>query len=405
MTSWLDEVVKAYSEAESPTRYLYWSGISVISIILKKTVWVEKYYYKLYPNTYTVLLSAESGLRKGAPLSFAKSVIEEASNLVGYTPPKIVSGMNTIQAIVQRFSQQITLENGKVQNEAQGALISDEFHNLLIKDPDALTALTGLYNTHEHEKQWEKSLKSGVEVLKSPCISLLVGSNERLWNDVVGGKDVEGGFIARSFIIYEKDQSCYNPLTRPPKIVPNIPLLAEYLYPLTKLKGEFDVKEGAKVLFEKWYVDICDLRKKAKDRTGSLARIHDQVYKAAMCIALSYRPELIINKDIMQEAIDKTEECIGGIKRVSMGEGKSKLSSAVAIVFKELSTCPDYRMRRDSLMNKNKFDLDNMTLEEVYKTIGPNGSNAIRLVKTEGRLCYELTENAIRQLKTFEEEE
>ena len=92
-------------------------------------------------------------------------------------------------------------------------MISDEFESFITEDPRALTYLTALHNTHEHEDSWKKRLKgSPLEELKSPCLTLLVASNEALFESMVKQKDIEGGFIARTFIVHESKRKLINDL-------------------------------------------------------------------------------------------------------------------------------------------------------------------------------------------------
>src|SRR6516164_1362310 len=163
--SWLDLLVQSTEESEAPERYFWWSGLAAISAIARKNVYLNRHYYKLYPNIYVALVSSRSGAKKGIPISICKAILEECEIC------RIISGCNSIQGLTQDLSQQKTYPNGLVITEAQGIMISDEFEAFLTEDPRALTYLTALHNTHEHEKSWQKRLKgSPLEELRSPCL-------------------------------------------------------------------------------------------------------------------------------------------------------------------------------------------------------------------------------------------
>ena len=70
---WLDELVTQHSEFESPLNFWRWSGLASIAAVVKDKVWMPRYLYNLYPNIY-VMLHAESGLKKGPPVSMANKL-------------------------------------------------------------------------------------------------------------------------------------------------------------------------------------------------------------------------------------------------------------------------------------------------------------------------------------------
>src|SRR5487761_172602 len=206
LSIWLDTLIESTKEAEAPTRYFWWSGICAISAVLRKKVFLQRGpFYKLYPHIYVALVSARSGLRKGIPILITKNLVQELDSV------RVISGCNSIQGLIKELSQQQTFKSGVVINEAQGLMISDEFESFITEDQRALTYLTALHNTHEHEDSWKKRLRnSPLEDLKSPCLTLLVASNEALFESMVKQKDIEGGFIARIFIVHESKRRKVN---------------------------------------------------------------------------------------------------------------------------------------------------------------------------------------------------
>lgn len=364
--SWLDDIVVSTRESESPERYWWFAGLSAISAVIKKRVFLDRFFYKLYPNTYVLLVSARSGLRKGVPIALAKNLLEEVNNT------KIISGRNTIQAVITEMSKQYTLENGAVLSEAQGILISDEFAMFLQDNQEALTILTGLQNTHEHETSWKNTIKgSPVETLKSPCIQLLGASNEALFESVVKGRDIEGGFLARTFVVYESERRCINPLVDRPENLWPIKDMASHLKSLKDVKGEFQWTDPAKLLYKDWYHKLC--KTKFDDKTGSTERLGDQVLKVAMLMALANGKKLLIEEEVLEEAIEHSEECVTGAVKVSRYSGKSEISESQRRVLDVLMKAENHSLSRKKLLNKLYPDLTAITLDRVIDTLEQAG--------------------------------
>jgi hypothetical protein len=395
VNSWLDQIIDSTQELESPARYYYWAGLACIAATIKKNIYLDRFRYKLYPNIYVMLVSEKSGLRKGAPISLANSLLKIVNNT------RVVGGRNSIQAVMRDFGLQTTLEGGQVLSEAQGILLSDEFASFLVNDPSALTILTGLFNTHEHQNGWKNSLKgSAVEVLKNPCINLLGASNETLFNEVICDKDIEGGFLARTFVVYEADMRTVNPLMEKPKHLLPDEDLAQHLICLKNLKGEFKLDNQAKELYVDWYHALHKSDMKKDDRSGTIERLGDQVLKAAMLISLASTLELIITRDVLSEAISKSQGCYLGMSRISRGQGKSEFAHPTRIILKELISIDTREISREMILRRHWSNLDGPVLDRVIETLMQ--SKAIVAFRRKGDIWYKITDEAFEQYMGFE---
>ena len=67
--------------------------------------------------------------------------------------------------------------------------------------------LTDIFDTHYYEKEYKYSLKSGKSSsIKALYISLFGATNEDHFSAIVSGPDIQGGFIARTFIVLSSDK-------------------------------------------------------------------------------------------------------------------------------------------------------------------------------------------------------
>ena len=396
--NWIDMVVNSTKNLETPARYFWWSSIAAISAVAKNQVFLSRGgAYKLYPNIYVALISKHSGLRKGIPVSKVSKLIQ------GAQCTRVIDGRSSIQAVISEFSKQVTLENGKILNDAQGIMLSGEFDTMLIKDPDALTVLTALYNTHEHNGSWKNTLKSsGVESLKNPCISLLVASNETLFYDQVKQKDVEGGFLARTFVVYEAKKQCINDLIEKDENLIDSEILIKELEEISKVKGEFQWSKEAKELYRPWYHELAS--SDIDDKTGSVHRLGDSVLKVAMLLNLSNSRDLVLHDYDIETAIEKCQECLGGVRKLTRSTGISDLSPATKIVVDKLVEADGFTMTKANLMRKIHPDVDSDTLNKVIETL--EESESIKVFRDDkNKVAYQLTKNAVQFFTKFKTEE
>jgi hypothetical protein len=359
--SWIESVLQATVGSESPTRYFYWSALSAISAVVKNNVYLDKFYYKLYPNIY-VLLIGRSGLRKGVPISLAKALVADVNRT------RVISGRSSIQAIIQDLSKAYTVENGGPPIvDAVGFMVSSEFASFLIQDPAALTVLTDLFDGH-YNQVWTNTTKGGgPEKLKNVCLTLIGASNEVHFRDAVPDNALGGGFIARTFIIFEQEKSCINPLTERPLTSISVGDLSAYLKELSKVKGSFEWDKSARDVYNAWYNDFSTGT--YDDSTGTIERIHDQILKAAMLISLSREPDLILRETDIVEAIRISLEAVPGVKKITMGAGKAVYAPGTAVVLKDLIARPEHEVSKTMLLQKYWGHFDTYDLDRIIQSL------------------------------------
>lgn len=385
--TWIEDLKNATKEVETPRSWIYWAGLSAIAAITRNKVWIDKQYYKLYPNIYVIFLGP-SGLTKGFPVNLAKELV----NGVGTT--KVITGRSSIEGIIKKLAITTTLpgSKGPITHNC-GFINAGEFSSSLVRNSDALTILTDLYDGHYH-KEWETTLKnSELPSLKNVNVTLLGGINETHFNDLITEKEISGGFLARSIIIQERRKSRRNALLRKVDntVIFNPANHLPYLKELDKLEGQFNLTPDAIDEFEGWYNEFEP--EKMEDKTGTANRVHDTILKVAMSVALSRRPELIIGKSDIIEAMDL---CLGAAlvsKKLTIGTGVSADSSQIKIVMQELLAAPKNKMSRTMLLRKHYGDFSASQLDNIIDTF--EQSKAITKYRDNGDQWFELKEEVV----------
>lgn len=370
--SWVKSVISATDESESPERFYYWGALAALSAVARKSVWLDRYYYKLYPNIYVVFV-AQSGLRKGSPVTLARSLVEEVQCT------RIVMGRNSMPQVLKDLSKAYSTEQGKTIKEAHGFVVSGELAAFFVKDPDALTVFTDLYDTHAYEKVWINSLKgTGIDKLHSPCLTLLGATNEDHFSEAIPPNAVGGGFVARTFLIFEDKKRGVNPLLEAPKHLVSVKDLAEYLHEAAKIQGQFRFSSPAELLYDRWYRAFS--KEDHSDPTGSMERIHDGVLKVGMLLSLADSFDLIIHRKHLEESLEECLKCMGGMKQIVMGQGKSSLAYATKLILQELIRRPDHRIDRQKLLQKFWGQFDAFDLDRIMETLDSAGAVKVQQV-------------------------
>jgi hypothetical protein len=384
--TWIEEIVQQHAELESPKSFWFWSALASISAVMKDQVWLDRQIFKTYPNIY-VMLHAESGMKKGPPISMAKQLVRPVNNT------KIISGRSSIQGILKELGTAQTQPGGKVMMKSVAFICSSELSSSIVEDKVATKILTDLYDRSYNIGEWKSLLKMESFQLKDPTVTMLTATNEAMSEDFFTKSAIQGGYFARTFIIYEKEGHTSNSLIYPLSNPPNYIKSSDYLVELSKLNGPFEdfaqmeqnneyryrkIKQGREVwfnevgaIYDDWYDAFREMVKdqEVKDETGTLNRFGDSVLKVAMLLSLAEKPELIISPDSMTRAITECEKLIGNVRRTTLGkQGISNTSVLKTQVIMELLGRETHQVTRSVLMKKlwmhysTSEEFDNMML-------------------------------------------
>lgn len=384
--TWIQQLMEATKEYESPPKYYYWAGLTAISGILANRVWLERGgLFKLYPNVFTLLIGP-SGIKKGPPVALAKNLVLEIDNT------RVFAGRLSIQKAISVLSTSHTRPGKEVIKDAIGYFSASEFASFIIQDPAALTILTDLYDTHYNEKGWTNyTKKSDQEELRNPCITLLGASNETHFKEAVPISAENGGFLARTNIVVANKRGNLNSLTEDAKPI-DIKLLAAYLKEVALLKGPFQWSKEAKDYYNEWYKQFDEVDK-TQDSTGTLNRVTDSTLKVAMLLSVSRATDMILHYEDIREAIERCEDTVLGTKRLVMGAGKNPLGSQTAMLIRFLLAQPDYKANRKLILDKHWGHFDTFQLDSIVETLTQMGGIQVKF--ESGETTIKLTQKVI----------
>lgn len=418
--NWIQSLVDQHSELESPVSFWRWAAIVAISAVVKDQVWIDRHIHKLYPNIY-VMLHADSGLKKGPPISMAKRLV----GMVGNT--RVISGRSSIQGILKNLGTTKTRPGAKPIMDSAAFICSSELSSSIVEDKVATTILTDLYDRQYNVGEWQSLLKMETFELKNPTISMFTATNESHSNDFFGKKDIQGGYFARTFIVYENRANRSNSLLVPLVNPPSYETSAEYLKKLSNLKGAFlplgsrvpsddcpiewtNEETGetaffssAGIVYEKWYYEFkrASAAQSIKDETGTLNRFGDSVLKVAMLLSLGKNTDLVIDEESMAEAILECEKLIGAVRVTTLGaKGLSTQATLKSKVIQELINRDNHQVTRTVLMKKMWMHYSNTTeFDELMLSFDQAG--IIKSAMAGNQVLYIMPETIASEWRNF----
>src|SRR6266436_9614945 len=104
LENWLESYLKYTSKQESPEKLHFWTGLSVLSSALKRQVWMDLSFFKLYPNIYVLLVAESAKSRKSISMDTGVNLIRDAVPDLYYisgslTPEGLLKHMNRVKVV------------------------------------------------------------------------------------------------------------------------------------------------------------------------------------------------------------------------------------------------------------------------------------------------------------------
>lgn len=184
----------------SPPIFRKWAGISILSSVLERKVWVRTKGSDLYPNLYVILVGPP-GVGKSAVLSGVERVLRTVPDL--HVAPSSVSAASLVDSL-QLANRKIIRPNEQpsfVQYHYLATVASELGVFLPVYDPLFMNSLTKFYDGEHYEERRRSSSVKHVR-LEHPHLSIIGGTTPSYLNSFLPEGAWDQGFTSRTIFVY-----------------------------------------------------------------------------------------------------------------------------------------------------------------------------------------------------------
>lgn len=384
---WIGAYLEYSKQSESPDKFHFWTGVSVIAGALRRRVVISKltYYFEWVPNFYIIFVAPPGIVSKSTTADIGMSLLREV--------PGIKFGPSTVtwQALITKFAE-ATEEFWSSSREeytkmSAMTLVSSELGNLMnFRDPEMIDQLVNLWDCRRGV--FEKATKmSGNDSIESPWINILACTTPDWISGNVPQYVIGGGFTSRCIFVYGEQKRKYVPY-------PGLELgdnmrdtrrkLIEDLTMISELEGEMTLTPEAIEWGKAWYETHC---KKGVDPdvaiSGYMARKQTHMHKLAMILSASKSNDLIIDLPTLQRAAKLLEAAESEMPKVFAHVGQSVESRAIDLfigrVHREgkISFMDAYRMFAKNMTKTQFLEVSNSAVATGHVRLLGAGSAAV----------------------------
>jgi len=375
---------------ESSTAFWRWSGYAAIAAVLRDNVYWKVGDDRTYPNIYVLLLAISGAHRKGKPIRTSLGLVEKLGNT------KVIAGRTSVQAIFEEMMiNETDPVTGKMAKGGAATLFAEELAAGIVSDDQGVGILTDIY---DYKLNFKVNLVSrGRRRIESMVFSLLAGSNEDLLKGVYTSSAINGGLLARTFLITPDEFRPSNSLRDIGDTSKSYEKLLDSLRKIAQLRGEINFTKAAWDVYDGWYIPFREAQKGKVDRTGVLGRIHTGIIKIAMILAANDLT-LEVSETHMEDAIYLCIKLLPNYNTFMFSSGKSDIAQAGSLLISDLSAAPGHEMSRKEIIRKNWMNFDAEILDKLVTAL-ESAELLITKLDTKRGVSYALTVKMLNTLR------
>jgi hypothetical protein len=275
---WIPEYVKHTSGMEAPTAFHFGTALTVLGSAMRRRVYVDQGYYKIWPAMQTLLIGPSGKVKKstagGYGVRLALKTDEKLFNLL----PDEGSG----EALKTELAQYT-----KREKEATGLLYVSELSTFLGNqdyNKSLVQTLTDLFDSRGAKRR--RTSARGNEAMENIALSFLGCSNEEWLGSSVPPSAFGGGLFGRMLIYYQADTDRYVPRPRPPSDGVDEEL-SQDLCQVRFISGEAVLTRDADEWYDKEYRRIKDEWPEDERLIPFHERLPDHLLRVGMLMSIS----------------------------------------------------------------------------------------------------------------------
>lgn len=343
MPTFLDNYLLYCSGNESPEIYHKWAGLSVLSAVIGRRVWIDQGIYVAFPNLYVILVG-EPGNGKSVAMSIGRKMVRSFDHVV--VAPSSITREKITQLMGHETSacRKLWKNDNKIEIYTQLSFFANELVTLLGAAPiPMIQFFTDIYD----EERFEVATKgAGCDNIEAPYITLLGCMTPEITSSLLKQNIISGGFNRRCVFINAIRRG--KPHPRP--FISDAQRTAwtncqTWCHSIKDLSGKFTWGVGATDWFDTWYNGdyYSALDKHHNFATKGYYRTKSvMLLKVAMLVSLSERRDLVLDVTHLQRGLEWLEETEHLLPRVFDGTGRNELAdlSSKLLSMLENSTTP-----------------------------------------------------------------
>ena len=376
LENWLKAYMQFTRETESPDAYHFWTGISLLSAATKRQVYLEFNQFRIYPNTYIILVGP-AGARKSVATSIGIRIADKVG-LRRFSDK--ITGAALIKDLSEAQEKIIDVKKGEVTFVTPMIVYASELGVFMGSDAYGSGVIADLTDLFDCPSKWEKkTIARDSEVVVAPYITILAASTPQTLKDVLPPGAVGQGFTSRILFVWANSRRKRVP-------IPNWGVeydtlsttLVNDLKHISSIHGVFRFSDAGLNLYSQHYMEHPEPEDEFEDERlrNYAARKDIHMLKVAQLLSVADRDDLIISEVEIKGAIEALKWLDAGLPSVFAGHGGATTSEDVVRLFKQIDNATQRLgfITHQELVKRNYYNLNGGDMSGVITTLIDGGA-------------------------------
>lgn len=384
-SNFLRKFVSLFQGTEVPDRFATWAGISCLSAMLERRIWIDMNIFTIYPNMFVVFVADSGRMRKSTAINVTAKLLRKVD-----PGPRIVAQKVTPEGLIDSLRLVRSDDPTKLMQETcGGVVVADELASFINQDSYNRGLGTLMIQLWDCLDKFDyKTRGRPIEEINQGHLSLLGGTTVHTLKDAIPLQAMGDGFSSRVIFVYESKTP--NPVPRPIRFAgfqETENHLIKQLQTISTLKGEVSLSPEAIELFDAEYMRFFKSKFYDDSQFEAYASRRDKhLLKVAMCLMAAEGSSMEISRHDLEGALillSDVEQHMGAVfDRITMTE----VGSMTERVYTMIHSAPDHVLGRPELLKKLSHKIGALELSKIIETLVQ--SRRIKQETMEGILYY-----------------
>src|SRR3990172_8667103 len=249
---WLSSYLEYTDNTEPPASYHLWTGISVISGVLQRKVWMEGGHELIYPNMYVVLIGPSGRCRKGTAMNIGKGLLKTIKEVT--LTSESITREALIRVMKNASSTMIDPSNPSITKLHCSVTVLSEELSVFLGQND-LKFLSNLTDWYDCKDRWAyDTIGRGRDFINGVCFNFCAATAPDWLQSILPQEAIGGGYTSRNIYICEEVKGQTSPKhTLSATQVRLREMLVNDLGRINTLAGEYKFTPDGEKAYVDWY--------------------------------------------------------------------------------------------------------------------------------------------------------
>jgi len=370
LSNWWEAYLQYTASQESPDVFHAAVALSCLAAAVGRKVWVDRKFYRIYPNHYFVIVAKSAECRKSVAVGIGRSLLEE-SGIIEPCSERLTNAALWLALDTAR----------KEKGRSEIFLFADELSLFLSKEDaykGVINTLTRLYTCPDYVKNTTKT--AGVDHAVNVCVNTLFATTPTDLAELIPGAATGKGFTPRLHLVYgEKSRGRIADIQEDKELRK---MLIQDLQWINTLQGEFIITKDGWEWWADWYKNMKFPENYELD--GWYGRKHDYIIKAAMLFSVAVKDELVLDVANLQQGLmflnmleQHFDQLYGVVGQIPMAAHRQRIIQQMAR--------RGGRVSRADLLHLNHNRMTSIELTEVMNMLEQEG---MIVIERMGKVTY-----------------